>query len=511
MALGGNKPNPQDAEILKALTKKLGADLDAGKVDPQRAKNLQSLIDDLGGILGNNDNDMSAMMDKLQKLRSKYEDRIDTLHYLSHGIDRPPEGSRAAELVERCWLLRRFLAEELGRPNKQPEESNRGLDLSVRATQVDKQIYETSGDDKRAQLLDKDVLRPLTLEIREFAARNQSMLVQPIWGSARIAIDNEAVFYSGASDFRQRLDRVCQGLGLNVMPPPKGESFAKARWKQLCKSAVCVFDMRKPESAVSAAIAYELGIALALGKSIVVVGSENEELPFDIDIEPVLLQGGRQGSVELKQALDESLAWIPQTGDPTALIKTVDYVLAAYSIPYPNTYVDQTLKLLAKQRDEGDSVVINNSLKTLVGFLNDHKTLRIQPHWSPDYSLPDDRRLFHVTPFRSEFDLATETTRTACDAQEYRYVRGDEVQEPDVIQSIWLELNRASHVLVDLTDMNSNVTLELGIVHTLGKPVLMVKQGAKVTGLFSMIAKQRVYPYEDAEQLGIQVSRFIRQ
>jgi hypothetical protein len=75
-------------------------------------------------------------------------------------------------------------------------------------------------------------------------------------------------------------------------------------------------------------------------------------------------------------------------------------------------------------------------------------------------------------------------------------VRGDRVSDPRIIRSIWEEICRATHVLVDLTDFNANVALELGIALTLGKKTLIVGQGDTVDRLFPSVAKLRVHPYK---------------
>ena len=45
--------------------------------------------------------------------------------------------------------------------------------------------------------------------------------------------------------------------------------------------------------------------------------------------------------------------------------------------------------------------------------------------------------------------------------------------DPDIVRSIWDEICTATYVVCDLTALNPNVTLELGIVHTLGRNVLI--------------------------------------
>lgn len=45
-----------------------------------------------------------------------------------------------------------------------------------------------------------------------------------------------------------------------------------------------------------------------------------------------------------------------------------------------------------------------------------------------------------------------------------------------IMQSVWESINRARVIIADLTDKNPNVFYELGIAHTLGKPVVMITQ-----------------------------------
>jgi len=172
--------------------------------------------------------------------------------------------------------------------------------------------------------------------------------------------------------------------------------------------------------------------------------------------------------------------------------------------------LDQTLRLLAEQRKEPDPLTVNRTLAKFVDFLDDGTTILINPVWSPVYPKADHLGLFHVMPFRPEWaDDAAMATRRTCEAMGVDYVRGDEVEDPNVIRSIWEEIARATHTVVDLTGFNANVALELGIVHTLGRTSLVVGQGDTVERLFPMIAKLRVHTYQDPNDLGALVQDFL--
>ena len=60
---------------------------------------------------------------------------------------------------------------------------------------------------------------------------------------------------------------------------------------------------------------------------------------------------------------------------------------------------------------------------------------------------------------------------------------------------IWDNLCQASHLVVDLTGLNANVALELGIAHALGRNVLLITQDSVEQVHFPSLAKLRVHRY----------------
>jgi hypothetical protein len=199
----------------------------------------------------------------------------------------------------------------------------------------------------------------------------------------------------------------------------------------------------------------------------------------------------------------------PRSG---AVLETIQEALRRYSAPPRDTYVDQTLKELRRLQAEPDAVAVAVALKTLAGFLGADAPMLIHPVWPPAYPEPGKLRLFHVMPFRAEWsDAAADRVEKAC-GNRIEYVRGDRVADANVIRSIWQEINRASHVLADLTGFNANVALELGIAHALGRPTLTIAQGADFEP-FPAIAKLRFQLYKSAEgpELGKLVDALLAQ
>jgi nucleoside 2-deoxyribosyltransferase len=509
---GDRALDPRDANIMQLLRDKLKSEEESGRVTAGRAQTLSDLLDDFGKAMGSGGEDIQSLMTRVEDMRSKAEAQFANLHYLSHGVERPPEGSRAAQLVELCWSLRLFLLEEMNRSGKSEGDSKKALDFNVRAAGVDKRIYEAGGNDAFAIVVDKEALRPFASEVREFSARHHPLLARPIWSGARTQVDTNAVLFAGSSKTRELASKVCRQLGLELMSQPKGAAVASARWKQLQKANATIFDLSMRDGPARAAVAYELGIARTLGKPVLVLAKDDQEIPFDVDVDPVLLSGSAADIRVLAEAIDQALVWTMIRPRSSAVAATIENVLNKYSIPHEDTYANQTLKQLQRLSSDPDPVAVNAGLKSLVKYIGDDRLMLIHPVWPPVYPQPGKVRLFHVMPFRPKWaDTAAKRVESACAAAGVVYVRGDRVSEPNVIRSIWEEINRATHVLVDMTGFNANVALELGIAHTLGRPTLMVGQGETVNRLFPMIAKLRFYPYAKATDsaLSAQVSRFV--
>ena len=61
-----------------------------------------------------------------------------------------------------------------------------------------------------------------------------------------------------------------------------------------------------------------------------------------------------------------------------------------------------------------------------------------------------------------------------------RCERADDIYDiSGIMQSVWESISKASIIIADLTNRNPNVFYELGIAHTLGKPVIMITQSMK--------------------------------
>jgi hypothetical protein len=226
-------------------------------------------------------------------------------------------------------------------------------------------------------------LRPLAIAVRQFSACAHAMPAQPLWGGAVVAVNSRSLFHSGAAGSEAVLALACRRSGLSLPPSAAGEAHARTRWRQLQQAMVAVFDVRGGSEAERAGVCYELGIALTLGRPLVVLASPGQELPFDIDVDPVQVAGdGQAEQTMVADVLDRAVcwAWPEVSGQPWQL--ALDHVLASAASADPsNTYVQQTDRLLRDPATRRDRLASVRALAKRLDFVNDGRTRLVFPHW----------------------------------------------------------------------------------------------------------------------------------
>lgn len=108
-------------------------------------------------------------------------------------------------------------------------------------------------------------------------------------------------------------------------------------------------------------------------------------------------------------------------------------------------------------------------------------TIPADPIWEGRWIPPESDYCFVLMPFADTHDLQEVYVKHVKPVVEercgLRCERADDIHGASgIMQSVWESINRARFVIADLTARNSNVFYELGIAHTLGKPVIMITQ-----------------------------------
>jgi hypothetical protein len=89
-----------------------------------------------------------------------------------------------------------------------------------------------------------------------------------------------------------------------------------------------------------------------------------------------------------------------------------------------------------------------------------------------------ENHCFYACPFCEPFtSIYSDHCRPAAENAGFTIERADEIfgTEP-IIEDIWQGINAAEVVIADVTGRNANVMYEIGIAHTVGRPVVMLTQ-----------------------------------
>jgi hypothetical protein len=454
--------------------------------------------------------DMQAMISRRERIREAARDLVQAG---SAAKDPLPPHSRAAEVWNLISPLKAALVADYFDSRKSQafadEAKAAAQDLNNRFLEAETVLRQHADDEPWVRRYEDQALRPLALDVQTHLLRHHLTIVRPVWPSNSPTRRVGNVFYSGGEQVLNLVTSACEDAGLVLQRLPVGVNYASARWQALRSSQIAVFDFtaykrvdlqaRDLSSARAvAAVAYELGMALAIGYPVVIIAAEGQDLPFDLDIsalrlpEPFDKLGG-----ELPETLERAVYGMQRREHGNSLEATRLYLRRAIAAPGIAS-VDDALGAMDEMVDH-NAVKLRRLAESVIGWAGDAQQMEIVfPCWPGSY--PDSSRptLFHVTPFGPAW--ANRTMAIVSDAcrqspAPVSYVRNDQVLDAEVIVSIWKHLCTATHVVADLTGVNPNVALELGMAHTLGRNTLLVSQDDPAEATVLHLAKARVHRY----------------
>ena len=316
------------------------------------------------------------------------------------------------------------------------------------------------------------------------------------------------------NDLQAVLETVGAPKQLTVLNTRRNQNHGQLRWDTLNSCHVGVFDLRgagadmaqlaarQPRQARAlAGVAYELGLAFAAGRPVVVVAGADEPLPFDVDIAPVGLTGAADAdAAALAQAIDEAF-YLPQRSGRSSSLHASLAFLDRLTAGHERRATFEGMGWLAPTL-AADPAGCVAACEQLLRAMPQQGLRVLRPCWPAAYPDVQRKQCFHVMPFGPDWaDEVRDTARAVCRGLGLAYRRGDEAEEGRIVHAIWDDLCRAHVVLVDLTGANLNVMIELGIAHALGRPVQAVQRGDTVDVRPRNIEKLRVLRYADSAEL----------
>ena len=497
-------------DVFEVLMGQYRKEKSSGTISGTRQATLEPILEKLQGMLRSRPESLDDNIAEMQKMRDLMAAMSSSIESPSHAGEAPAEDSRARRVDALLTRLKLFIFAEAQRAGSHEEERAMAFDLYARCGRANTALRERGDDDASVVEFESDSLRQLANEARWFGMREHPMLATPAWPMPATHQDPNAVFYSGSDELMQSLSAVCGKRQLRVMATVEHRNYSQERWDQLRNCSIAVFDLAQDRGSDRARTFYELGIALALGRPILILARSNTVLPFDIHIEPLRLDG--YDETALGNGIDETLYGRQFGGAGNSVKETIEYARSAFGDRSSNDLV-QTLFNHVDQDSLFDPVKLRSWLGTLLGMVGPDGPKLLYPAWPGRYPERSDPTCFHVMPFSEAWsDDVRNIVASACEGK-VRYVRGDAVEDERIIRSIWDSICSATHVLVDITGLNDNVLLELGLAHALGRRTLIVGQEKEsIVQLFPSIAKRRVQPYsmvDGAQALVAAVQRFV--
>lgn len=108
----------------------------------------------------------------------------------------------------------------------------------------------------------------------------------------------------------------------------------------------------------------------------------------------------------------------------------------------------------------------------------DAKTMRMNPIFKARDLSIDENMIFCALPFTDmRLEIFDEVIKPEIEKKfGMNTIRSGNIFQPNlnIMESIWTYINQAKAVIIDLSDKNPNVFYELGICHTIGKPVIAI-------------------------------------
>ncbi len=180
------------------------------------------------------------------------------------------------------------------------------------------------------------------------------------------------------------------------------------------------------------------------------------------------------------------------------------------------TYIDNTLSLYEKYLAKSNNKCINKKQivinrckmhqKITEEILRRRTKMIVEPVFGNiDYCIIPNS-IFLIMPFREGWSNDTfDVIQDIADMTKCKLIRGDNLFEPSVIvDDIWREINKAEIVIADITIHNANVFYEIGIAHTLGKRVILIRKEDGQDAPFDI----KLWRYYDYDLSPIKVKRF---
>jgi len=491
--------------IFAALMSRLASDLQAGIVAPDREPALRQLLNHFAAALAMPAETLEAMQRRMAKLRELTQQASAFALVPSQVLPAPPSSSRAARLEHLLNDLERQVLAEATRPGGNASEFFADL---VRCGAA---LREGAAQEARVRELEQQLWR-LCARFQLRRRLGNVSVAQPRWPDRRREAAAKAVFVSGPVE--HRFLRALEARANEILAEPTRGNFPDERWTQQRGASVALFWLgpvpaegeADPSGSrrIRGQTCYDMGISLVLGLPIVVALAPGAVLPFDVPVLEVAVNDGAPDDL-LADALEDATFNPPWGEFVGRLGQGREHVTAALDFQYGLSRAEGIAHVAWQTLNQAETTVdFADRLERLLAMLPGRPLTPLFPAWPASY--PKEPSLFHITPFRDWTigpGMAIEQHAKKLGLQ---YRHGASTPEQKIMEGIWATLTASTWVVADITELNSNVCLELGIAHAFGRKSLLVysedhdSDGARELKLFRSIQKERAHAYSAQDQ-----------
>jgi Pyruvate/2-oxoacid:ferredoxin oxidoreductase delta subunit len=272
---------------LEELRRMYEEQVQSGVISAERRPLLNALLAELDGVIQRPGSTLAEKQINARRLQDAMLRLGEALLEPSRGKPdkKPHTGTRLALIVKLHNELYRYVYNETASGDLTGEEGRAGMALMGELRDSREALADLPADGDPLKL-ESETLRQTVLNIRNFSLRHHLMLISPIWPTHSTAQKPSALFYSGGDEVGEFVERACADRKLQQLILQSTGEPASLRWNQLREAALGVFDFtgfkRNGDLAQMSAVAnvaYELGIALALGRPAIIVAFEDQDLP----------------------------------------------------------------------------------------------------------------------------------------------------------------------------------------------------------------------------------------
>jgi nucleoside 2-deoxyribosyltransferase len=114
----------------------------------------------------------------------------------------------------------------------------------------------------------------------------------------------------------------------------------------------------------------------------------------------------------------------------------------------------------------------------------------------------NNNTVFFLTPFHNDFEKEYNTVKNICSKLDLQCTRGDEdFIKGSVLKYILNKIMSSSIIIANLNGRNPNVYYELGIAHSLGKPVILITNESNLKNIPFDLQSNKLILYNTKQEL----------